>query len=172
MWLSTTLKVLTQKNCCEELWRKCGPLIYSPPRQIRVTAAILDFVGSLGVGQQCSLLSGSDNWRGANKSIRGRRNDTTWSATSTLSTSALQRCNCDKDLQKGIWAVLLLLISSDANGTLLGDVELLAEETHGTGCVGNTAFSSKRQKIHAVYHAKHSHTFNQQNSHRGENNKR
>lgn len=172
MWLSTALKVLTQRNCCEELWRKCGPLIYSPSCQILVTAAILDFVSSLGVGQQCSLLSGSDNWRGANKSIRGRRNDTTWSATSTLSTSASQCRNCDKDLQKGIWAVLLLLMSSDSHGTLLGDVELLAEETRGTGCVGNAAFSSKRQKIHAVYHAKHSHTFNQQNSHRSENNKR
>lgn len=147
MWLSTTLKVLTQKNCCEELWRKCGPLIYSPPRQILVTAAILDFVGSLCVGQQCSLLSGSDNWRGANKSIRGRPNDTTWSATSTLSTSALQRRDCGKDLQKGIWAVLLLLMSSDAHGALLGDVELLAEETHGTGCVGNAAVAKDRKSM-------------------------
>lgn len=39
--------------------------------------------------------------------------------------------------------LLLLLMSSDANGTLLRDSEVLGEETRGVGCVGNAAWSSR-----------------------------
>lgn len=76
---------------------------------------------------------------------------------------------------------LLLLVSSNASGILLRDTEVLGEETHRAGCVGNTAWNSDRQKIHAVYHAniltpsiekKQNKTKNQkENGLSGENNK-
>lgn len=41
--------------------------------------------------------------------------------------------------EKGTRAVLLLLVSCDADGVLLRAVEVLGEETRGAGCVSNAA---------------------------------
>lgn len=72
-------------------------------------AAILDLVRGLGGGQRGSLLSGSDHWRGANKSFRGRHNDMTRSVSSAQSTSTVRRRNCDMALQRGIQAVVVVV---------------------------------------------------------------